>query len=72
MVLLMAYKTPPFTLMTYVTFNCAQFTKLSGNLFPLIQYFKEMLDSGIFIRDFGTKLEEIQLKDSGNGAKIML
>ena len=24
-----------------------------------------MLDSGIFIRDFGTKLEEIQLKDSG-------
>lgn len=31
-----------------------------------------MLDSGIFIRDFGTKLEEIQLKDSGNGAKIML
>lgn len=25
-----------------------------------------MLDSGIFIRDFGTNLEEIQLKDSGN------
>lgn len=28
-----------------------------------------MLDSGIFIRDFGTKLEEIQLKDSGNEVK---
>lgn len=32
----MAYKTPPFALMIFVTFNCAQFTQLPGNLFIFI------------------------------------
>ena len=29
------------------------------------QYYIEMLDSGIYVKDFGTRLEEIQLAGSG-------
>lgn len=29
------------------------------------QYYSEMLDSGIYVRDFGKRLEDIQLSGSG-------
>ena len=31
----------------------------------VLQYYQEMMESGIFVRDFGTKLEEIDLSNSG-------
>lgn len=31
----------------------------------ILQYYTEMLESGIFIRDFGTHLEEINLANTG-------
>ena len=34
-----------------------------------LQYYGEMLESGIYVRDFGTRLEEINLENSGSTLK---
>ena len=41
------------------------FFKKLDNFDLICQYFRELLDSGIFVRDFGTRLEEIDLTNSG-------
>ena len=35
------------------------------SFFCCLQYYSKMLESGIYVRDFGTRLEEIELADSG-------
>ena len=36
------------------------------------QYYNEMLDSGIFVRDFGTRVEKIQLPGTGQHNVMLL
>ena len=38
---------------------------LANFTYAILQYYTEMLESGIFVRDFGTHKEEINLVNSG-------